>query len=92
MRELLDECGWEKQSKWYEQNVQQLHECKEGSPEYLEVLRKINSSAVGMDSFSDLPLKPKATTMSILPIQDRQQELAAALATVADEMLQQYDD
>ncbi len=86
--DLLAECGWEDRVAWLRERRSKLEALSPGSDEFRVQLETLRQVLVGMGSFADLPLDPRAgSNMSAREAQDKQWELTERIGAAVDELL-----
>lgn len=84
---LLTECGWGDKAEWFEKTKQTLLSTPEDSKAIAETLRMLNAATSGIGSFTDLPLRPNSTGMSVGEARSLQWRLADELGELIEHLL-----
>ena len=85
---LLIECGWEDRAAWFKEKRSKVESLAPASKEFREELEALRHVLVGMGSFSDVPMYPRAgSDMTALEARSRQWELTESIGAAVDELL-----
>jgi len=84
---LLIECGLADRAAWIKKKRANIGARAPGSHEFQKELKALRAVLVGMGSFSDLPMYPRAgSDMTILDARNKQWELTEKLGALMDDL------
>lgn len=58
--DVLVDNGWEDEAQWYDELRDELQRAEPGSPTFSELIVELEQSFLGLGTFTDIPLVPKA--------------------------------
>lgn len=84
--ELLIDCGWEDNAKWFSEYESEIENVAQGSERFNELLEELDGVLSGMGSLSDLPLKDRTGKRSEQEIRSLQWDLVEQLGDVIEKL------
>jgi len=84
--ELLNDCGWKDNAKWFSEYKSAIENVAQGSERFNELLDELDDVLSGMGSLSDLPLKDRTGKRTEQEIRNLQWELVEQLGDVIEKL------